>query len=122
MDRLKILHVVSIVAPRYAGAGIASQLMARYQAKEGHKVAICTTNVDFPNGNPHGTLRRTSLQRWDLDMAFPGSIQASFSVDPALDVAKIRDYVFRYCSHPRPLPFSRNICGMAGRGELEFRT
>ena len=50
MDRLNILHVVSIVAPRYAGAGIASQLMARYQANEGHKVTICTTNVDFPKG------------------------------------------------------------------------
>ena len=50
MGRLNILHVVSIVAPRYAGAGIASQLMARYQAKMGHKVAICTTNVDFPKG------------------------------------------------------------------------
>lgn len=50
MDHLKILHVVSMVAPRYAGAGIASQLMARYQAKEGHKVVICTTNADFPKG------------------------------------------------------------------------
>jgi len=50
MGRLNILHVVSLVAPRYAGAGIASQLMARYQAEAGHKVAICTTNVDFPKG------------------------------------------------------------------------
>jgi glycosyltransferase involved in cell wall biosynthesis len=56
VDSLNILHVVSLVAPRYAGTGIASQLMARYQAKIGHKVTICTTNVDFPKG----TLRVSS--------------------------------------------------------------
>ena len=50
MGPLNILHVVSMVAPRYAGIGIASQMMARYQAKIGHKVTICTTNADFPKG------------------------------------------------------------------------
>jgi len=47
---LKILHVVNMVAPRYGGAGIAAQLIARYQAKAGHKVTLLSTNVDFPNG------------------------------------------------------------------------
>jgi glycosyltransferase involved in cell wall biosynthesis len=47
---LKILHVISIVAPRYGGPGIASQLMAHYQAKSNHKVTLCTTNVDYPAG------------------------------------------------------------------------
>ncbi len=50
MDCLNILHVVSIIAPRFGGAGITSQLMARYQSKMGHKVSICTTNVDYPKG------------------------------------------------------------------------
>ena len=50
MRSLNILHVVSIVAPSYGGSGIASLLMAQNQAKAGHKVAIYTTNVDFPSG------------------------------------------------------------------------
>lgn len=47
---MNILHVVGLVAPRYGGAGIAAQLIARYQALEGHNVSVCTTNVDFPAG------------------------------------------------------------------------
>jgi glycosyltransferase involved in cell wall biosynthesis len=50
LPSLNILHVISVVAPRYGGAGVASQLMARYQARMGHKVTICTTNVDYPSG------------------------------------------------------------------------
>lgn len=51
MTPLKILHVISVVAPRYGGAGIAPQLMARYQAKMGQKVTICTTNAEYPKGS-----------------------------------------------------------------------
>ena len=50
MCYLRILHVVSIVAPRYGGAGIASQSIAHCQAKAGHSVTLWTTNVDYPKG------------------------------------------------------------------------
>lgn len=50
MKRLNILHVVDSVAPRYGGAGIAARWMASYQARIGHRVTICTTNVDYPQG------------------------------------------------------------------------
>lgn len=50
MSRISILHVVNLVASRCGGAPIASQLIAHYQALEGHDVSVCTTNVDFPRG------------------------------------------------------------------------
>ncbi|MBP1608662.1 MAG: glycosyltransferase [Acidobacteria bacterium] len=50
MCHLRILHIVSIVAPRYGGAGISSQSIARYQAKAGHAVTLWTTNADYPKG------------------------------------------------------------------------
>lgn len=71
MGSLKILHVVSLIAPRFAGAGIASQFMARYQAKAGHKVAICTTNADFPKGTLKVPSNEPLLRDGTLIFHFP---------------------------------------------------
>ncbi len=53
---------------------MASQLMARYQVKAGHKVAICTTNVDFPNGTlmvPSGKpVFRDGISIWQFPVQF----------------------------------------------------
>jgi glycosyltransferase involved in cell wall biosynthesis len=47
---LRILHVINFISPKYGGAAIASQLIAKHIAKIGYDVTICTTNLDFPIG------------------------------------------------------------------------
>ena len=47
---VKILHVVSLVAPRYGGLGIAAENIARNQAAAGHDVSLWSTNLDYPTG------------------------------------------------------------------------
>ena len=47
---MKILHVITSLAPRAGGPTVVVKTMAREQARQGHEVVICTTNADHPNG------------------------------------------------------------------------
>jgi glycosyltransferase involved in cell wall biosynthesis len=48
---MKILHVISGIAPRAGGPSTVLRSLARAQAAAGHQVAVCTTNQNYPSGS-----------------------------------------------------------------------
>jgi len=47
---MKLLHVISTLSERYGGPASVLRSLSKEQAKHGHDVTICTTNLDYPNG------------------------------------------------------------------------
>lgn len=48
--KMKILHVISTLAPHFGGPVHVVLGLARCQARLGHDVTICTTNANYPSG------------------------------------------------------------------------
>lgn len=47
---MNILHVISTMSNRYGGPVSVLRSLSKEQARRGHNVTICTTNLDYPRG------------------------------------------------------------------------
>lgn len=50
LDRIRVLHVIPTVGPRYGGASVACMELCRALAAKGADVVVYTTNIDRPEG------------------------------------------------------------------------
>ncbi len=49
-EKMKILHVISMLASYFGGLAHVVLGLARYQARVGHDVIICTANANYASG------------------------------------------------------------------------
>jgi len=72
---MKVLHVISALAPRLGGPTTVLKALTRQQVQAGLDVTICTTNLDHPQGTldvtPNAPLLEDGVTIWYFSVDFP---------------------------------------------------